>query len=147
MNNLGKSSKITVVSNTVAAGITAVDPSAVDMSGFESVMFIVQFGAITATGTAVVKARHSTDNGSGDAFADILGSGQNVADTQGSKVFVLDVVKPSKRYVKPYIARATANSVIESITAIQYNPSKAPVTQGSTVAGISTIVSNGSGAA
>lgn len=147
MQNLGKSSKITVVSNTVAAGTSAVNPSAIDMTGFESVMFIVQFGAITATGTAVVKVQHSTDNGGSDAFADVASSGLSVTDAQGSKAFVIDVVKPSKRYVKPYIARATATSVIESITAIQYNTSKAPVTQGSTVGGITTIVSNASGVA
>jgi hypothetical protein len=145
--NLGKNTKTTVVSNAVAAGTTAVDPTAVDMQNFESVMFIVQFGTITASAVTSVKAQQSSDNGSSDAFADLEGTGQTVADTDDDLAFIIDIVNPQERYVKPYVSRGTANAVIESITAIQYGSRKMPVTQGATVGGIETHVSPDEGTA
>lgn len=145
--NLGKNTKTTVVSNAVAAGLTAIDPTAVDMQNYESVMFIVTFGAITASAVTSVKAQQSSDNGSSDAFADLAGTAQTVADTDDNLAFIIDIVRPGERYVKPYVSRGTANAVVESIIAIQYGARKAPVTQGATIGGIETHVSPSEGTA
>ena len=136
--NLDKNTVTTVISNAVAAGTSDIDANSVDMQNFESVMFIVTFGAITATAVTSVKAQQSTDD---VTFADLLGTAQTVADTDDNLAFIVDIVKPEERYVKPYIDRGTANAVVESIVAIQYGPRKGPTTNGATVGGSETHVS------
>lgn len=133
--NFANNHKVTVVSNAVAAGTTDIDPTAIDMDGFDSVAFIVQFGAITAGAVTSVKAQQSSDNGVGDAFSDLAGTAQTVADDDDNKAFIIDLFRPSERYVKPYVDRATQNAVVESIIAIQYCARNAPVTQPASIGG------------
>lgn len=136
--NFASNHKITVVSNAVAAGTTDIDPTAIDMDGYDSVCFIVQFGAITAGAVTSVKAQQSSDNGVGDAFADLAGTAQAVADDDDNKAFIIDINRPSERYVKPYVDRATQNAVVESIIAIQYCARNVPVAQPASIGGIET---------
>ena len=142
--NLSKNSKVVVISNSVAAGTADVDASSVDMQNYESVMFIVQFGTITATAVTSINAKQSSDDSS---FADLAGTSIAVADTDDDLAFVLDIVKPLDRYVKPYIVRGTANAVVESITAILYGPRKMPITLDATIGGSETHVSPDEGTA
>lgn len=142
--NLSKNSKVVVISNAVAAGTSDIDASSVDMQNYESVMFIVQFGAITATAVTSVKARQSSDDAT---FADLEGTAQTVADDDDNLAFIIDVVKPGDRYVKPYVDRGTANAVVESITAILYGPRKMPITLDATIGGSETHVSPDEGTA
>lgn len=142
--NFGKNVVTTVISNAVAAATTDIDADSVDMRNFESVMFIVTFGTITATAVTSIKAQQSSDNSS---FVDLAGTAQTVADDDDNLAFIIDIVKPAERYVKPYVDRGTANAVIESIIAIQYGPRKAPVTNGATIGGSETHVSPAEGTA
>jgi len=144
--NLGTDVKVTVMSNAVAAGTSDVEPTTIDMQDFESVMFIVTFGAIVAGAATTVKAQQSAASGSGEA--DLLGTSQTVADDDDNQAFVIDLVRPGKRYVRPVVTRATQNSTVESIIAIQYNTRKSPTTQdATTVGGIETHVSPAEGTA
>lgn len=136
--NFANNHKITVVSNAVAAGTTDIDPTAIDMDGFDSVCFIVQFGAIVAGAVTSVKAQQSSDDGNADAFADLAGTAQTVADDDDNKAFVIDIHRPSERYVKPYIVRGTQNATVESVVAIQYCARNAPVTQPASIGGVET---------
>lgn len=136
--NFDKNSVTTVVSNAVAAATTDIDPTAVDMQNFESVMFIVTFGAITASAVTSIKAQQSEDDAT---FNDLLGTAQAVADTDDNLAFIIDIVKPEERYIKPYVVRGTANAVVESIIAIQYGPRKSPTTNGATIGGSETHIS------
>ena len=142
--NLSKNSKVVVISNTVAAGTSDIDASSVDMQNYESVMFIVQFGAIVAGAVTSVNAKQSSDDSS---FADLAGTAVAVADDDDNKAFVLDIVKPGDRYVKPYIVRGTQNATIESITAILYGARKMPITLDTTIGGSETHVSPDEGTA
>jgi hypothetical protein len=49
--------KITKLNDATAAGVTAINSAAVDMAGFDGVVFLTNSGTILATGTATVKAQ------------------------------------------------------------------------------------------
>ncbi len=133
--NLNKQTKITrVISVTEgAAGATNINSTEIDMEGFESVLFIVTFGAIVAGAATSIKAQQDTVTGMGGA-ADLLGTAQTVADTDDEKIFYIDLVKPRERFVRLVVLRATQNATCHA-HAIQYNPRKWPTTHGSNVSG------------
>ncbi|MGW8256006.1 MAG: hypothetical protein ACWGMZ_00820 [Thermoguttaceae bacterium] len=132
--NITIRSKITRVLNAEAAGSgdTVVSDS-VDMKGFCDVTFIVALGACASSATGTVKAQQSSDDGSADTFADLLGTGMTYDQDSDNKLLVLEIVEPRERYVRCAIARAAANSAIDSVIAIQTRPGDEPVTQGATV--------------
>lgn len=132
--NLLSNIKITRVLNAVAAGTTDQNGTALDMSGFDGVVFIAAFGALTATQVTQIKAQQDTDSGMGTA-QDLAGTLVGpLADTDGNKLLVLDVYRPRERYVRCVVDRGTANAVIDGVVAIQYCGRKMPLTQDSTVA-------------
>lgn len=129
--NLGKNVKITRVSNAVAAGTTDVNCSTLDMQGWEGVMFIAGFGAITATAVTSIKAQQGAESDLSDA-ADLEGTGVSVADDDDNQLAWLDIYRPTERYVRAVVDRGTANAVIDFVIAIQYGAKKAPVTHDAT---------------
>jgi hypothetical protein len=57
-----------------------------------------------------------------------------VTATSGdSKMLLLDIEHPMKRYITIKLVRGTANIVVASITGLLYKPRDVPVTQGSDV--------------
>lgn len=130
---LSKNSKLTRHSNAVAAGTTDVEPTGIDTAGFESCLFAVSFGTITSGAVTSIKLQQSTDNSS---FADLEGTAVTVADTDDNKVFWLDIHRPRERYIRCVVDRGTANAVVDSILAIQYNGVRvAPPTHDATTVG------------
>lgn len=131
---LSQETKITRHSNAVAAGTTDISPAnGIDMQGFDGVLFIVPFGAITATAVTSIKAQQSTAvDGTGDAFADIAGTAVTVADDDDNKIAYLDVVRPTERFVRLVVDRGTANAVVDGIIAIQYKARSKPTTHDAT---------------
>jgi hypothetical protein len=125
--NLSTAVKFSLVEPVAAAGQTTLTSDAIDMRGFTSVCILVPIGSVTATGTAVVKLQQSSDDGSTDAYSDILGSGMAVTDADGNKLLVSDLIYPSKRYIRALITRSTADSVFGGIIAAQYLPDKEPI--------------------
>ncbi len=132
MINLLKGTKITRVMNAVAAGVTNQNGTTLDMSGFDGVMFIASFGALTATQVTSLKAQQGQQSNLSDA-ADLAGTLTGpMADADGNKVLVLDVYRPAERYVRCVVQRGTANAVIDGVVAIQYRGRKTPIAQDST---------------
>jgi len=129
--NLTKDSKFTRVSNAVAAGTSTINSGIIDMLGYESVTFQVCFGAIVASAVTSVKAQQDTAAAMGGA-ADLLGTSITVADDDDNGVILLEVHAPRERYVRCVVSRATQNSTVDSIVAIQTGPKEAPVTQDAT---------------
>lgn len=121
--------KFTRISNAVAAGTTDVECTAIDMQGFESVVFGIMVGAITANAVTGAHVQQSSDNGVADAFSDLAGTAVSIADDDDNGMVLVEVVKPQKRYVKLIIDRATQNAVVDGAFALQYNGRKEPVTQ------------------
>lgn len=116
---------------TLSAGTTDVNSSAIDMQGCLGATIQIALGAIVSTGTFSANIEHSDATGSG--WAAISGLTVAVdADTDDNKLLVVDVVEPTKRYLRVAIDRGTANSSVDSIVAIKQKRSQ-PVTQGSTV--------------
>jgi len=132
MLNLTRSSKFMRVANAAAAGQTAVTSSAVDTRGFRSCTFCVLFGAITASGVQSVKAQQSSDDGSADSYADLLGTSISVADDDDNQIVLLQVKNPRERYLKCVVSRATQNSAVDGIIAILDDPITMPVTHDAT---------------
>ncbi len=131
-NNLSNQIKTTRVSNAVAAGSADEDTSSVDMLDYEGVRFEVAFGAIAGSAVTSIRAGQSADDSS---FADLLGSDITVADTDDNKLFILDIWRPIDRFVRCTVKRATQNSTIDSVVAVQYGPRVSPPTNDSSTVG------------
>lgn len=119
--NLSSNVQITKVIDTTSAGTTTLTGT-VDMSGFDGVLFVGSFGTA------------ATDNGfkaGGGAASD----GSDASDYAGSKILsdgtgksvVLDVYRPTDRYVTVSALRATS-STLDGIFAIQYQTNDGPIT-------------------
>ncbi len=132
MNRLAHSTKITRTHDALVAASTDANGSSVDMSGFDGVCFVASFGVITATAVTGLKAQQSSDDGVGDAWSDIVGTLIAIDDDEDTGCLVLDIIRPTKRYVRPVIERATANAVIDGSIALQYGAATQPVTHDAT---------------
>lgn len=112
--------KITKVQDHTATGTSAVNSSSVDMLGYDAVLFITSFGTAAAGNT--VEVSQSSDD---STFVDLAGTNTS-SGTSDEDVYV-DVVRPTKRYVRAEVARGTS-STLESIYAIQYKARSLPIT-------------------
>ncbi len=140
--------KVTLCKTTVAAGAADItDASVVDMQGFTGVQFIFSFGTITAGAATSVAASGLATSSPTPGTDDIAGSKVTVADTDDDSVVVMDIYKPTQRYIRPFVKRATQNAVLNSIIAIQYGPEVMPVTHDASVHGTKTLVSPANGTA
>lgn len=148
MTQLTNIVKTIQVLDAVAAGSSNVTTAAVvDMQGFEGVRFIYSFGAITAGAVTSVGAATLGTNNPAFGTDDIAGCHQAVADTADDTVFILDIYKPQLRYIRPWVARATQNAVVNSIVAELYSPTKKPVVADASVTGQLLMISPGKGTA
>lgn len=119
------------VMNSVAAGTTAQNGTGVDMTGYRGVMFVLAVGTLTATQVTNLKAQQSSDNSNWD---DLEGTTVGpYGDDDDNDLLVLDVYKPTDRYVRPVVGRGTANAVIDGVIAVLYDPIDVPTSQGATV--------------
>jgi hypothetical protein len=116
-----------------AAGTSAINGTSIDMSGYEGVCFVVQFGAITAGAVTSIKLQQDTVTGFGSA-ADIEGTAQTIADTDDDKVFYIDIKRPREDFVRLVVSRATQNATCSAM-AYLYRGRTFPVTHGTNVAG------------
>lgn len=142
--NLGKEVKPIRSSNAVAAGTSAINGAVVDMQGYEGVLFIAGFGAITAGAVTSLKAQQGDQSGGGDQ-ADLAGTAVTVPDTASNKLAFLDVFRPTKRYVRGVVSRATQNAVLDFLIAIPYGSRKKPPALDATVTSGKTVVSPDAG--
>lgn len=126
--------KVTRANNAASAAQTAIETASIDMAGFDEITWLVLFGTITSSSVVAVKAQQSDNSaGSPDDWSDIVGSSVSVADSNSNKVVPLTIVRPTKRYVRAYITRTTANTVVDGVLAIQSKARSVPVTQASSV--------------
>jgi len=114
-----RSAVVTLHNGAVAAGVTTITPSGLDCSSCNHVRFIVIWGAITATGVQSAEIHTSTDDGAGDAYTAIIGTNVAVADDDDNKLTVIDIINPREAWLKCVVNRATANSAVQAIIAIQ----------------------------
>ncbi len=148
MLDLLKDTKVTqaITPTAGAAGTTDINGAELDMSGYEGVMAIVTFGAITAGAVTSIKMQQDTATGMSSA-ADLAGTAQTVADSDDDKVFIINLHRPRERFVRLVVDRGTQNAVVASATYVQYGASTVPTTQGTGVAGSESHVSPAEGTA
>lgn len=132
---------------TGVAGTTALTTEGIDTRGYEGVMLKVAFGTITSGAVTSIKAQQSSDDGATDGYSDLEGTSQTVADTDDGKVFIIDIHRPTKRYIDLVISRGTQNAVVDYMEVVLYNPFQIPVTADATVGGIERHVSPNEGTA
>ena len=113
--------KITKVSGAVAAGTSSVNSSEIDMTGFEGVVFIGQYG--TSAADNGLKAQQDTATGMASA-ADLEGTSVLLDGTE--TLSIVQVHKPREQFVRAVAVRGTS-STLDSIIAIQYGPRTAAV--------------------
>lgn len=134
--NLSKDVKISVVAAAATAAQTAVTSSVLDMSGYDGVMFIALTGDVTATSVLTLTAKANSANSASSPTpitqkaTDAFTAGASDAD---SKALVVDVFKPTLRYVFAELTRTTANAVVGGILAIQYQASNKPTSHDASV--------------
>jgi hypothetical protein len=134
--NLSKSIKVTVVEAAAAAGTSELVTDVLDMQGYEGVMFLALTGDVTDTSVLTLTAKANSANSvssptpitqkATDAFT-------ASATTADSKVLLVDVYKPTLRYVFASLTRATANAVVGGIIAIQYCAKNKPTSHDASV--------------
>ncbi|MEY2690702.1 MAG: hypothetical protein RL375_4902 [Pseudomonadota bacterium] len=129
-SNVKISSAITPAAGVAAA--TDLEGTTLDMLGYRGVMMVVRFGAIDGGAVTSIKAQQDSVSTMATA-ADLLGTGQTIADNDDNECFVIDLYEPRERYVRLYVDRGTQNAVVASAEYIQYDPMVAVTTQGSGV--------------
>lgn len=134
MKDLLNRTKQILCKTAVSAGTTDItDATAVDTSGFNGVMFLFAFGTITSGAVTTVKAAGLDTSSPTTTTDDLAGTSITVADTYDDTIVVMDIYRPTTRYVRPWVDRGTQNAVVNSIVAILYDPIKTPVTADASV--------------
>lgn len=134
MNQLMEEVKLVRLMNSVAAGTSVQNSTALDTAGYDGVVLIAAFGTLTATQVTSFKAQSGAASNGSDA-ADITGAATAaLADGDSNKCLAIDIaLSASKRYVRGVVLRATANAVIDGVWALLYKGKKAPVDLDATV--------------
>lgn len=115
-----------------AAGTTAVNGSAVDLSGVEEIMILVPFGAIVSGAATSIKWQEGTTS---SPTTDVAGTSITVADTDDDTTKVLRIIKPRNRYGRVVVSRATQNATIGAVQYILFGNRTVATTDDATVAG------------
>lgn len=127
--NLSKNVKVTRVMDAVAAGQAANNGDILDMSGFEGVVFICALGTVTDASVVTMKAQQDDANAAA-GMADLSGATVSLTGSSDSnQCLLLDLYRPTKRYVRCVVTTATQNAAIDGVIAIQYSGRYLPVTQ------------------
>lgn len=131
--NLLKNALIKEVNAPVsAAGNTDDNSDRLDMLGYDGVCFIVPLTDSVATGVATLTVEQSTSDADTYMTAVTGASAQLTCTTNddiNDKILVVDVYKPTARYVQGVITSATANIAFGNTVAIQYKGRNAPVSE------------------
>jgi len=117
---------VAITATEGAAASTDISGAIVDLAGYNGLQAIVTFGAITSGAVTSIKMQVGDNSALSDA-ADVTGLSVTVADDDDGKVFVLDLVKPLKRYARVVVDRGTQDAVVEQATYIRYGAKDMPV--------------------
>lgn len=139
LRNFIKDFKISRVANDAVAGTSDVTSSVLDMTGYDSVVFIALLGDVTSGSVITLTAKENTANSTSSPTPTAITGGATGAITAGAadtdnKLLVSDIMRPDMRYVFCVLSRTTQNAVVDGILAVQYNSKAVPVTQPSDIA-------------
>ena len=134
ISHLAAEAKVTVCIPATVDGQATTSGSILDMSGYDSVMFIAKFDDVDNTSVLTLRAQQDVLNGA-DAMATLTGSATFTAGASDAddNVLILDIHRPRDRYVRPQVIVGTANATIACVLGVQYNARNLPVTQSADV--------------
>lgn len=143
MPNLIKGIKCTVVSPAAVAATSQIDSSIVDMAGYDGVMFLALTGDVTSGSVLSLLAKGNTANSISSPSPTTLGTATYTSLTStdaDSMSLLVDVYRPTQRYMFASLTRTTQNAVIGGIIAIQYQAHTKPTAQDVSVIGSAFVV-------
>ena len=134
ISHLAAEAKVTVCIPATVDGQATTSGSILDMSGYDSVMFIAKFDDVDNTSVLTLRAQQDVLNGAG-SMATLTGSATFTAGASDAddNVLILDIHRPRDRYVRPQVIVGTANATIACVLGVQYNARNLPVTQSADV--------------
>jgi cobalamin biosynthesis protein CbiG len=115
-----------------AAGTSAINGAILDTLGYAGVMGVITLGVIVSGAVTSIKWQQDTDPGMATA-ADLLGSGQTIADTADDTLVITDIFRPTKRYVRLVVSRGTQAATIGSANYLLYGGRNRPATQAAAI--------------
>ena len=125
--NIVPGSKRTVVSPAIAAGSSTYTSGIIDMQGFQSIVAELLLGTLTTGQTAGVFKVQMGNAANGSDMADLAGASITVADSDASKLEVMEVVKPTNlRYLQFVFTRNAQAAAVQALLATQYHSRKPP---------------------
>lgn len=129
--------KITVGRLGATANTTTLTGSVIDMAGYDAVTFIQHFsvaGTATTKHTLRVQGATATDA----SYANLNGAAAhaNAASTN----LVVELYRPTKRYLKSITNRETTGSAVGTVYVIRSRPGDMPVVNAATGAGGTVVV-------
>jgi len=122
------------------------DGDVIDTQGFETVAFLVAFGALTGGAITGLKVQQGA-LANGNDMADLKDSALVIADDQDGKCLLTEVYRPSERYVRVVVTRGTANAVVDGAFAILGGARVEPVAQDASIVHSELLISPAEGAA
>lgn len=144
MQNLAHNVKISFGLAAVGASSSIDSNTAIlDMSGWDGVVFITPITDSVQNGVATLTVQASTTNA--DTYMAAITSASATAtsatnDDLNSKLLVVDVYRPQKRYVQGTLTSSAANIAYGETIAIQYAGIKAPITEAASIADQTVVV-------
>lgn len=128
MFTLGKDVKVTRVSNKVAAGTSQIDSSRVDMTGFDSVLFLASIDTSTDTAVITLIAKSNVADSTSNSTTEKTGTAvTDASGNQANRDFMVDLHRPQNKFAYCSMTRTTANVAVNAIYAVQYNAAKGPL--------------------
>lgn len=126
---------------TASLGTGATNGPGVDCRGFERATLLVNVGVVPGDNTVTVKLQESSDNGAGDAFADVATATTGaIAAAGGSATYAIEVnLSKRERYLRAVATGAgTTPAVPTSAVLVLHRSTTAnmPATQDKTVVSV-----------
>ena len=137
--NLGRNVKVTRIKIFEGTGQGTVTSDELDMTGFEGCVFLVAMGEIVSGAATTCYVRQDTVTGMGGGVQ-LTGTVITITDSDDDKILLMDVYRPKEQFLDVIVTRTVQNSEVDSITAIQYNGRKTPVTHDSSTVASETYV-------
>jgi len=122
---------------TIAEGATAstdVEGAVIDMQGFTGVCAVLLVGPITSGAATHINLVQS-DVVAMTSPDDLAGTKQTIADTNDNTTFIIDALRPQKRFIQLHCDRATQAATVAAVY-IQYGATNLPVTQSTGITGV-----------
>lgn len=145
MQHLSNDCKITRVMNrgTGTASSTPSKGTIIDMAadgGFHNVMFVAALNDVVSGSQVALRVAGADSNDTAQmTLLEGSAGGTASASDYDNKLLILDVERPSHRYLEAQLFHVSQNAPFDSVIAIQYNGRTKPVINGTTVKALTTV--------